>query len=43
VQVTLTRTGKNLKGRIIGSLIPLVAAKTLGRQLQSVLRKAEGS
>lgn len=43
VQVTLTRKGKNLKGRVIGSLIPLVAAKALGRQLRTVLRKAEGS
>jgi hypothetical protein len=43
VQVTLTRTGKNLKGRLVGALIPVVASKALGRQLQSVLRRAEGS
>ena len=43
VQVTLTRIGKSLRGKLVGSLIPLVGAKALGRQLQSVLRKAEGS
>jgi hypothetical protein len=41
VTVTLTRVAKNLKGRLIGSLIPVVGARTLGGQLKSVLRKAE--
>ena len=41
VQVTLTRVPKSLRGRLIGSLIPIVGARTLGRQFQSVLRKAE--
>ncbi len=41
VQVTLTRVPKSLRGRLVGALIPIVGARTLGRQLQSVLRKAE--
>ena len=41
VHVTLTRVPKSLKGRLIGSLIPIVGARTLGGQLKSVLRKAE--
>jgi hypothetical protein len=43
VHVTLTRTAKSLVGRVVGSLIPVVGARTLGKQLQSVLRNAEGS
>jgi len=41
VQVTLTRVPKSLRGRLIGALIPLVGARTLGKQLESVLRNAE--
>jgi hypothetical protein len=41
VQVTLTRVPKGLKGRLVGALIPVVGARTLGGQLASVLRKAE--
>lgn len=41
VHVTLTRVPKSLRGRLIGALIPLVGARTLGRQFQSVLNKAE--
>jgi hypothetical protein len=41
VQVTLTRVAKSLRGRLIGALIPLVGARTLGSQFRSVLRKAE--
>ena len=41
VQVTLTRVSASVRGKLIGALIPLVGARTLGRQLQSVLRKAE--
>jgi hypothetical protein len=41
VQVTLTRVPASLRGRLIGALIPIVGARTLGRQFQSVLRKAE--
>ncbi len=41
VKVTLTRVPKGLKGRLIGGLIPIVGARTLGGQLKSVFRKAE--
>lgn len=41
VHVTLTRTANSLKGRLIGALIPIVGANALGKQLKSVLRKAE--
>ena len=41
VSVTLTRVPKSIKGRLIGALIPIAGARTLGKQLQSVLRKAE--
>ena len=41
VRVTLTRVPKSFRGRLIGALIPLVGARTLGRQLESVLRNAE--
>jgi hypothetical protein len=41
VQVTLTRVPKTLLGRLIGALIPIAGARTLGSQLRSVLQKAE--
>ena len=41
VQVTLTRVPRTLLGRLIGALIPIVGARTLGQQLRSVLRKVE--
>jgi len=41
VHVTLTRVPSSVKGRIVGALIPVVGARALGKQLQSVLRKAE--
>jgi hypothetical protein len=41
VQVTLTRAPNSWQGKVLGALIPIVGARTLGRQLQSVLRKAE--
>ena len=43
VHVTLTRVAKSLRGRLIGALIPLLGARTLSKQFQSVLRKAESS
>ena len=43
VHVTLTRAGNSLKGKLIGALIPIVGASALGKQLKSVLRKAEAS
>jgi hypothetical protein len=41
LQVTLTRVPGSFKGRIVGALIPIAGARALGRQFQSVLRKAE--
>jgi hypothetical protein len=41
VHVTLTRVAKSVRGRLVGALIPVVGARVLGKQLQSVLRKAE--
>jgi len=41
VQVTLTRIGKGLRGKLIGALIPVAGARVLGKQFQSVLRQAE--
>ena len=41
VDVTLTRVPRSFRGRLIGALIPIVGARTLGRQFRSVLRKAE--
>ena len=41
VEVTLTRIGKGLRGRLVGALIPVAGARLLGKQFQSVLRKAE--
>jgi hypothetical protein len=43
VHVTLTRVAKSFRGRLIGALIPLLGARTLSKQFQSVLRKAESS
>lgn len=41
LRVTLTRLPSSLKGRLVGALIPVVAGRILGRQLESVLRSAE--
>lgn len=41
LHVTLTREANSWKGRIVGALIPVVGARALGSQFQSVLRKAE--
>jgi hypothetical protein len=41
VKVTLTRVPSSLRGRLIGALIPIAGSRALGRQLRSVLRKAE--
>ena len=41
VQVILTRVGRSLRGKLVGALIPMAGARTLGKQFQSVLRKAE--
>ncbi len=41
VTVTLTRVAKSVVGNLLGIAIPLVGARTLSRQLRSVLAKAE--
>ncbi len=41
VHVTLSRVPKSLLGRVVGAFIPIVGARTLAKQFQSVLRKAE--
>lgn len=41
MHVTLTRAPRSWQGRLVGALIPIVGARVLGRQFQSVLRKAE--
>jgi hypothetical protein len=43
VEVTLTRVPSSLKGRLIGALIPIAGSRALGKQFQSVLRKAESA
>jgi hypothetical protein len=43
VEVTLNRHGKSLVGRLLGLVIPIAGARTLGKQFQSVFRKAEQS
>jgi hypothetical protein len=41
LHVTVNRHGKSLKGRLVGALIPVAGARTLGKQFTSVLRQAE--
>jgi len=41
LRVTLTREPRSLKGRLVAALIPLVGARTLGKQFETVLRRAE--
>jgi hypothetical protein len=41
LQVSLTRHPNSFKGKLVAALIPVVGPRTLGRQFQSVLRKAE--
>lgn len=41
VHVTLTRVPKGVRGRLVGALLPIAGARLLGKQFQSVLRKAE--
>ena len=41
VHVTLRRVPKSLLGRVVGAFIPIVGARTLAKQFESVLRKAE--
>jgi hypothetical protein len=41
VQVTLNRVPKSLVARLLAALIPVVGGRTLGKQLEGVLRRAE--
>jgi hypothetical protein len=41
VHVSLKRVGKSLKGKLVGSLIPVGASRVLGKQFRSVLSQAE--
>ena len=41
LHVSLTRLPGSFRGRIVAALIPVVGARALGRQFQSVLRRAE--
>jgi hypothetical protein len=41
VHVNLVRVPNSLKGRLVSAFIPVVGASALGKQLTSVLRKAE--
>jgi Polyketide cyclase / dehydrase and lipid transport len=41
LHVSLTRVPSSFKGRLLAALIPIAGARALGRQFQSVLRKAE--
>ena len=41
VHVTLRREPKGLRGRLVGSLIPIAGSRVLGKQFRSVLRGAE--
>jgi hypothetical protein len=41
LRVSLTRRPNSFKGRLIAALIPIVGSRTLGKQFQSVLHRAE--
>jgi hypothetical protein len=41
MSVTLERVPKSFKARVLASLIPIAGGRVLGRQFESVLRKAE--
>jgi len=41
VHITLIREPTSLRGRLVGALIPVLGARTLGKQFRSVLRSAE--
>lgn len=42
LRVSLTRVPNSLMGRLVAALIPIAGARTLGKQFQSILRRAEG-
>ena len=41
LRVSLTRVPNSVKGRIVAALIPIAGPRALGKQFQSVLRRAE--
>jgi Polyketide cyclase / dehydrase and lipid transport len=41
MHVSLTRVPNSVKGRLVAALIPIVGPRTLGKQFESVLRRAE--
>lgn len=41
LQVSLTRLPNSFRGKLIAALLPVVGPRALGKQFQSVLRKAE--
>lgn len=43
LHVSLTRVASSFKGRLVAVLIPLIGARALGKQFQSVLRGAESA
>lgn len=42
LHVTLTRVPRSLTGRLLSWVIPLAGARTLGKQFEAVMRRAEG-
>jgi len=42
LRVSLTRLANSFKGKLIAALIPIAGPRALGKQFQSVLRRAEG-
>ncbi|HEV7195878.1 MAG TPA: hypothetical protein VGN19_08055, partial [Pedococcus sp.] len=42
LRVSLTRVPKSLTARLVAALLPIAGPRGLGRQFQSVLRRAEG-
>ena len=41
LRVSLTRVPNSVKGRIVAALIPVLGARALGKQFESVMRRAE--
>jgi hypothetical protein len=41
LRVSLTRLPNSFKGKLIAALIPIAGPRALGKQFQSVLRRAE--
>lgn len=43
VRVELTRVGKGVRGKLLGSLIPVAGSRVLAKQFGTVLRRAESA